>query len=242
MVAELRNICKRYGTLEVLNNFSLDVKPKEIVCILGASGCGKSTLLSILSGVLDPEEGQVKRHTKRIGYVFQEDRLLPWKTVYDNIYFVNKESSEDEIDLLIEVIGLKGFEACLPKELSGGMRQRCSIARAFNYHPELLLMDEPFKALDYSLRLRMIGQLIEVWRKTSSAIVFVTHQIDEALMLGNRVIVLSERPATILKTYSIKTKQENRELNSKELTEVRNEIIQVFQTCERKCECRRKIG
>lgn len=225
MVVQLEKICKSYGAVEVIKDISLTIEKDEIVCILGPSGCGKSTLLNIISGLIQPDQGYVNRITDRIGYVFQEDRLLPWKTVYENIKFVDDETPREEIYKLIADIGLKGFENCFPHELSGGMRQRCSIARAFNYHSEFLLMDEPFKSLDYTLRIKMLRQLIRVWDKASNSIIFVTHEIDEALLLGNRIIVLSNRPTQIAKTFEIKSCQSERKLSSKELTETRNEII-----------------
>jgi NitT/TauT family transport system ATP-binding protein len=228
MVAELKGVYKQYGDIEVLKDFSLKIDQKEIICILGASGCGKSTLLNIVSGLIHPERGSVDRNVEKIGYVFQEDRLLPWKTVYENIKFVEPKTPDEEIFKLIDDLGLKGFEKCYPDELSGGMKQRCSIARAFNYHSELLLMDEPFKSLDYSLRIKMLSQLISVWERTCNSIFFVTHEIDEALMLGNRIVVLSSRPARIEKIYEVKTKQDKRALNSKELTKIRNEIIDLL--------------
>ncbi len=225
MIVKLENIYKSYGSVDVLKDISLNIEKDEILCILGPSGCGKSTLLNIISGLLQSDVGSVNRITDRIGYVFQEDRLLPWKTVYENIKFVEDKTPQKDVYKLIADIGLEGFENCFPHELSGGMRQRCSIARAFNYHSEFLLMDEPFKSLDYTLRIKMIGQLIKVWEKTSNSIIFVTHEIDEALLLGNKVIVLTNRPAQIAKTFEIKIKQSERKLSSKNLTEIRNEII-----------------
>lgn len=228
MVASVEKLYKNYNDIKVLENISLDINKKEIICILGASGCGKSTLLNIIAGIIKPTNGNVNIGIKKIGYVFQEDRLLPWKSVFENIEIVNNDSNENGIYKLIEEIGLKGFEHSFPNELSGGMKQRCSIARAFNYHSELLLMDEPFKSLDYSLRAKMIEQLINVWEKTNNSIVFVTHEIDEALILGDRIVILSSRPAKIVKIFEIKKEQNHRILNSKELTEIRNEIINLL--------------
>jgi len=228
MIAQLDSIYKQFGSTIVLENMTLEVDEEEIVCILGPSGCGKSTLLNIMSRLNPPDRGVVNVNIDKIGFVFQEDRLLPWKTVFENIRFVNKDSKEEEIQEIINDMGLHGFENYFPNELSGGMKQRCSIARAFNYHSELLLMDEPFKSLDYSLRIKMIRQLISVWEHRKNSICFVTHEIDEALLLGSRIIILSNRPASILRTFTIKEKQIERKLNSKELVEIRNEIIDLL--------------
>jgi|LGVF01.1.fsa_nt_gb NitT/TauT family transport system ATP-binding protein len=228
MIVSAEKIYKRYGNVKVLENISLKIKKKEIVCILGASGCGKSTLLNIIAGLIDPSEGEIESYANRIGYVFQEDRLLPWKTVYENIKIVETKTDDKKIYKLIADIGLEGFENSYPNELSGGMRQRCSIARTFNYQSELLLMDEPFKSLDYSLRAKLMRQLINVWEKTSNSIIFVTHEIDEALILGDRIIVLSSRPSKIIKIFEIETYQNERKLNSNNLTKIRNEIINLL--------------
>ncbi len=228
MIAQIKSISKQYGNVEVLNKFTLDIYKNEIVCVLGASGCGKSTLLNILSGLKEPDFGEVYKNIDKVSYVFQEDRLLPWKTVYDNIRFVDNRASHEDIIKLIDDIGLNGFDKSYPGELSGGMKQRCSIARAFNYRAELLLMDEPFKSLDYFLRTKMIRQLLEVWQKNKNSIVYVTHEIDEALMLANRIVVLSNRPAKIMKIIEINERQKYRILHSNELTKIRNEIIELL--------------
>ena len=228
MIVQLEKICKSFGDMEVIKDISFTIDKEEIICVLGPSGCGKSTMLNIISGLTPPNRGCVDRNTDKIGYVFQEARLLPWKTLYENIKFVKDDTPPKELHKLISDIGLEGFENCFPNELSGGMKQRCSIARAFNYNSELLLMDEPFKSLDYTLRIKMISQLIGIWEKSSNSILFVTHEIDEALLLGNRIIILSNRPARIIRTFEIKISQRERKLSSKTLTEIRNEIIDIL--------------
>lgn len=234
MIIKLENINKKFNDLKILQDISLTIKKNEIICILGPSGCGKSTLLNIVSGLTKPDTGIVDRNINKVGYVFQEDRLLPWKTVYENISFVESKFSSDEIYQLIDDIGLKGFEHYYPDQLSGGMRQRCSIARAFNYHSELLLMDEPFKSLDYTLVIKMIKQLIEIWGNNKNSILFITHDIDEALLLGNRIIILSNKPTKVLKKIVIDSDQQNRKLNDKILIETRNEIIDLlFETSDK---------
>jgi len=228
MIVKLENIDKNFNNVKILQDISLTIKQNEIICILGPSGCGKSTLLNIISGLIKPDIGTINRNITKMGYVFQEDRLLPWKTVYENIALVESKYSSNEIYQLIDDIGLKGFEHYYPEQLSGGMRQRCSIARAFNYHSELLLMDEPFKSLDYTLVIKMIKQLIKMWGNNKNSILFITHDIDEALLLGNKIIVLSNKPTKILKKIDIKTEQQKRKLNDKILVDTRNEIIDLL--------------
>lgn len=228
MILQMNKIEKSFENISVLKDFSLNVNKKEIVCIVGPSGCGKSTMLNIISGYLNPCKGKVVNESENISYVFQEDRLLSWKNVYENIFIVNKNSSKQKIKTLIEKVELTGFENYYPEKLSGGMRQRCSIARAFNYDAELLLMDEPFKSLDYNLRFHMIKQLINLWEMKQNSIIFVTHEIDEALLLGDRVVVLSNRPTKVLKEFEIKTPKTQRNLKDKLLINIRNEIVDYF--------------
>lgn len=214
--------------MDVLKNLTLEIYNNEIVCIIGPSGCGKSTMLNIISGVLEHDEGEVKSNIDRISYVFQEDRLLPWKSVYENIKIVNREQNQEGILNLIEKVGLKGFENYYPNELSGGMRQRCSIARAFNFENDLLLMDEPFKSLDYNLRFKMIEQLLNLWEIKKNAIIFVTHEIDEALLLGDRIYVLSNRPTRVKEQFVIDKSKWERSLKDEELVGIRNKIIEML--------------
>ncbi|QXM05331.1 ABC transporter ATP-binding protein [Crassaminicella indica] len=225
MVLQMNKIEKRFGEVIVLKDFSLKVNEKEILCIIGPSGCGKSTMLNIVSGCLSPSKGNLVNKSKNISYVFQEDRLLSWKTVYENIYIVNKKASKEHMKLLIEQVGLTGFENYYPLKLSGGMRQRCAIARAFNYEADLLLMDEPFKSLDYNLRFSMIEHLLNLWEMKKNSIIFVTHEIDEALLLGDRILVLSNRPTKVIKEFEIKKLKRKRSLRDEILMRIRNEIV-----------------
>ncbi len=229
MILKLDNVNKSFNDIDVLKDFSMKIYSKEIVCIVGPSGCGKSTLLNIISGLIQPCSGKIKHGRFNISYVFQEDRLLPWKNVYENIRLVNKDSSREKCMDFISRVGLKGFEGYYPSELSGGMRQRCSIARAFNYEGDLLLMDEPFKSLDYQLRIDMINYLLKLWDNTKKSIIFVTHEIDEALMLGDRILLLSTRPSKIYKEFIVQNDKMDRSLDDSSLMRIRNDIIHSFQ-------------
>ena len=225
---KIKNISKSFDDLKVINDISFEIEKKEIVCILGPSGCGKSTLLNIIAGLNKEYLGTIENNTGKISYVFQEDRLLEWKTVYENIQFVNRNSGKKDILKLIKEIGLEGFENSYPKELSGGMRQRCSIARAFNFKAPLLIMDEPFKSLDYTLSLQMIKKLIKVWEERENSILMVTHNIDQALLLGNKLLVLSKKPTILLEEIRIHIPQEKRKLTEKFLIDTRNKIIDLL--------------
>lgn len=226
---KLQGIHKSYDDLVVIEDLNLTIEENEITCILGPSGCGKSTLLNILANILKPDEGKIHEKKEKIGYVFQEDRLLPWKSVYENIKLVNKNANDLKIRELIEIVGLEGFENATPSKLSGGMRQRVSIARAFNFQAEMLLMDEPFKSLDYDLRLNMVNSLVEIWNKWNNSIVFVTHEIDEALLLGNKIVVLDKNPCKVKEIIKIDTPQHLRSLDNTELVNIRGRLINLLQ-------------
>ena len=196
------------GRIEALSRINLEVLPGEFLCILGESGCGKSTLLRILAGLQVPTGGSVQVNgtkitgpNSQVGVVFQNPALLPWLTVEKNVglgFRIRGESSPGpRIRECIDLVGLRGFEAMRPKSLSGGMAQRAAIARALVGNPEVLLMDEPFSSLDAITRSRMQRELQEIWRRRPITIVFVTHDIDEAVVLGTRVVVMTPRPGRV---------------------------------------------
>jgi NitT/TauT family transport system ATP-binding protein len=198
------------GLLEVLDRVSLTVSPREFVCVVGPSGCGKSTLLRVLSGLLTPSAGTITlggepitQTTRGIGHVFQEANLMPWRTVLDNVMLPpelagvplaeRRAAAQD----LIALVGLEGFEAYYPAELSGGMAQRVAIARALVHEPEMILLDEPFGALDALTRERMGQELLRIWAARQTTVVMVTHSISEAVLLADCVLVMSPRPGHI---------------------------------------------
>ena len=216
-------VCKSFGSLSVLKDVSLTVGDGEIVALIGPSGCGKTTLLDIISGLSHPDSGTVIGG-ENISYMFQSARLLPWRTVYENIRLVREDVSPEEIHELIKAVGLEGFANYYPDQLSGGMAKRCALARAFHYQGTHLLMDEPFQGLDYGIRMEMIAMLLSVWKKHRQGILFVTHEIDEALTVASKIVLLRARPMTIRDVISLPGK-EGRDPSSPELTAIRQEII-----------------
>lgn len=211
-------------TLPVLQDINLTVNEEEFVALVGPSGCGKSTLLNITAGLLAPTSGSAsfthlpQGHVPRTGIVFQETGLFPWRSVYDNIAFgleamgVPRQEQKDRISHYINLVGLTGFEKALPHHLSGGMRQRVGIARALVINPDLLLMDEPFSALDAQTRTIMQEELVTLWDKTRLSTLYVTHNIQEAVMLADRVVLLSRRPGKISRILNIGIPRTEREL------------------------------
>lgn len=231
MAIKLKDITKNYEDLRVISNFSMDIEEGKILCIVGPSGCGKSTLLNLVAGTLDIDGGEIDLNKNTLGYVFQEDRLLPWRTVTENIAIVGekiKNREKKEIKDLIDSVGLNGFENSYPDELSGGMKQRVSIARGFYYKADLLLMDEPFKSLDPDLRVKMIHYLLNLWEKTRNTIIFVTHSIDEALLLGHKIIVLSKCPASITETFTIEKQHGQRDIAHEDMMKMHTKIMSII--------------
>ncbi len=197
----LENVSHSYGTVSVLNDINLMVKPGEVVVLVGPSGCGKTTILNLLSGHIEPASGFIQREGI-IRTVYQLDGLFPWMTVLENIAIGLRSipdilRREKELRELIELIHLEDFKHHYPHQLSGGMRQRVELARVLAGDSDILLMDEPFSSLDYQARLHMRRELVHLLEKRPRTVVFVTHDIEEAAQLADRVLVLSNRPATI---------------------------------------------
>ncbi|PAB60677.1 ABC transporter ATP-binding protein [Anaeromicrobium sediminis] len=241
MLTMLDRVSKNYDKLKVVEDLTLTLEEGKIHCIVGPSGCGKSTILNLLANVIEPDCGTVNTKGEKVGYIFQEDRLLPWETVFENIAIVRKNKDTRAIQNIIKNVGLQGFENCYPEELSGGMKQRCSIARGFYYEASILLMDEPFKSLDHDLRISMIKYLLKLWEQTKNTIIFVTHNIDEALLLGHQVMVLSKGPTRPIKQYNINTHHNERDLTDTSLNHMRNEIINLISKINREDVVNEKI-
>jgi NitT/TauT family transport system ATP-binding protein len=205
----------REGELEALGSVTFDVYPGEFVSLVGPSGCGKTTLLKIVAGLLEQSAGDISVDRdqfdpgREVGFVFQKPLLLHWRKVLDNVLLpieilrMDRSGLEPKATDLLELVGLKGFENSYPKELSGGMQQRVSIARALIHDPKLLLMDEPFGALDALTRERMNLELLRIWQEARKTVLFVTHGIGEAVFLSDRVVVLSARPSRMIKALDI---------------------------------------
>lgn len=205
------------GTLEALEKVSFDVFQGEFVCLIGPSGCGKSTLLRTLAGLLPPSQGEVRLRgvpvsgpTRAVGLVFQQPTLLPWRTVAGNVGLpleLQGQSPEERrrrVAELLDMVGLTGFGDTYPQLLSGGMAQRAAIARALAQDPEVLLLDEPFGSLDALTRERMAAALLELWQHLQRTVVMVTHSVEEATLLADRVVVLSPRPGRIMNIITVK--------------------------------------
>ena len=221
--------------VEVLAGIDLRVETGEFVCLVGPSGCGKSTVLNILGGFQAATGGETRvggepvhgPDSRRI-FVFQENGVFPWLTVKQNVAFglgkLSREQREKTIDHYVGMVGLRGFEQAYPRELSGGMRQRVEIARALAASPEVIWMDEPFGALDYLTRLKMRADLVRIWQAEKKTIVFVTHDIDEAVQLADRVVVLTARPAKIAAVVPIELGRP-RDMDAQGYLEARDRIF-----------------
>jgi len=201
----VKNIVKSYGPLKVLDNINIDFIENKTTCILGPSGCGKTTLLNIIAGIIEKDSGEVLGiQNEDISFVFQEDRLIEWKNIKDNMAFVlknkmNKSEMESTIDRFLNLVNLKEYKYYYPRNLSGGMRQRISILRAFAYPSKMLIMDEPFKSLDINNKKIVMEFFRELKTLENRTCIIVTHDIDEALDLGDRIIILSEKPSRVKK-------------------------------------------
>jgi ABC-type nitrate/sulfonate/bicarbonate transport system ATPase subunit len=240
----IHNVSMRFAgkqngdSIEVLQNVTAAVAPGEFVCIVGPSGCGKSTLLNIVAGFIQSTSGEVIVEGEPLAgpdprriFVFQENGVFPWLNVHENIGFGLRRITEDERNRIIaryvDMIGLTGFDHAYPHELSGGMRQRVEIARALAANPDIIYMDEPFGALDFLTRLKMRADLVRIWQSEKKTILFVTHDIEEAVQLADRVLVMSPRPGTIQEVVEINLPRP-RDLNSSGYIEKRDAIFRVM--------------
>ena len=211
-----KTYASRTGRITALQDVNLAIAPTEFITLVGPSGCGKSTLLKIVGGLVRPSrgslliDGQLRQTPSReVGIVFQEAVLLQWRTVLENVMLpveilgIDRKRSRERAMILLDLVGLKGFEARFPRELSGGMQQRVSICRALIHNPSVLLMDEPFAALDAMTREELGFELLHIWDHEKKTVIFVTHNIQEAILLADRVVAMSPRPGRIAKVIEI---------------------------------------
>src|SRR5712691_11040680 len=212
----IEGLAKRFGSFEVFRNIALAIGEREIVAIVGPSGCGKTTLLRCVDGLLPADAGEIWVDRERVtapiagvAMVFQHFGLFPWKTVYDNVAYglrmagTPKREIDERVPACINLVGLAGFEAAYPYQMSGGMQQRCGLARALAIEPRVLLMDEPFAAVDAQTREILQFELLRIWEVRPTSTVFVTHSIEEAVLMGDQVVVLKGKPSTVAEVVQV---------------------------------------
>ncbi len=244
---EIKNLKKTYynnrQTIKVFDDFNLNVNDGEFITIFGPNGCGKTTLLNIMAGILTPDFGEINFNQKlisslRIGFVFQDYRnsLFPWLRIKDNISFplklknVDKKTRDDEVVKMCKKFGCSFNLESFPYELSGGQQQFISLLRGLIINPELYLLDEPFSSLDYQTTLFMLEQLSEIWQKTKITTLFVSHEIDEAIFLSQRIILLSNKPSSIVKIFDnpLPFPRKISLLGSPEFAKLKKEILNIY--------------
>ena len=249
MVFKIQKVNKTFHNqdldIEILKDVDLTVGDGEFVVVLGPSGCGKTTLLRMIAGLEFPSTGIITENDKPIlkpsperGFVFQQYSLFPWRNVLDNVAFglevrgVEKEERYEKAKNYIEMVGLSAFHDSYPNQLSGGMKQRVAIARALVNEPSSLLMDEPFAALDVLSRHKLQNELIHIWEQESKTIIFVTHNVDEAVFLADRILVFSERPGRIIETFDIGLDR-IRDRTSQDYLDIKRKITGLLETNQR---------
>ncbi len=201
IVLKVENLKKSYGDLLVIDRLTLELKKGESLFLFGPSGCGKTTFLKVVAGLIDNFEGKVERNFEKIGFVFQEPRLIPWLTVKENLMFVYED--EKRVQEVIDITGLRGFEDSFPRQLSGGMKQRVNLARAILSKPDLLILDEPFSSLDIHIKYRLMKDILRIKQRCKVSFLGVTHDPKEASIMANKVVVLSKRPTRILTVVNV---------------------------------------
>ncbi len=238
MQLHVNNISKRFSDqstkLTALQEVSFVAQPGEFICLLGPSGCGKSSLLNLISGIEQPSQGSIVVEGK-IGFMFQEAALFPWLKVKDNIAFglkmqdVSLTKQRELVERYLQMVHLTGFADSYPHQLSGGMKQRVALARTLILEPDILLMDEPFGALDAQTRELLYGELQQIWQQTKTTVIFVTHNVREAVCLGDRVIVFTARPGKIKQQFQISLPRP-RNINDPALAQLSSEVMQALKT------------
>ena len=234
------NLSKQFGDLKVLDNISFDVLRGEFLCVVGPTGCGKTTFLNSVTKLYEPTSGEILVDGKpvdlqknNISYIFQEQSTMEWYTVEQNIEYglrirrIPKAERQQAVDEVLEMVGLQDFRKYYPRELSASMVQRVVIGRAFATKPELLLMDEPYGQLDIELRFKLEDELIDLWRKTGTTVIFITHNIEEAVYLSEHILVLTNKPSTIKKKIT-NNLPHPRNVIDPEFIQLRNEVTELI--------------
>lgn len=237
---KVRNLTKKFGDLLVLDDISFDIYDGELLCVVGPTGCGKTTFLNSLSKIFDITSGkitiddqEVDPKKQNIAYILQEDSTMEWLTVLENVSFglkikgVEKSLREKKAMEAIELVGLTDFKDYYPHQLSSSMIQRISVARAFSTEPDLLLMDEPYGQLDTELRFMLEDELIRIWQKLKTTVIFITHNIEEAVYLGERVLVLTNKPTTVKEFVEIDLPHP-RDITDQKFVDYRNRITELI--------------
>lgn len=243
-IIQFKNVTFTFGEEKIYDRMSFDVQPGSFVCILGPSGCGKSTSLRLIGDLIPSAEGQVvvagqspKEAWQKLAYVFQLPRLVPWRNAISNVMLGpelrfgpgEKKKREAKAIELLKLVGLQNDMYKYPAALSGGERQRVSIARALAVDPQIILMDEPFSALDVKTRRRLRIELIEIWQRTQKTIVFVTHDVDEALILADHIVVLSRKPTHVIETVTLSEPRPRNVDETPRLREQRGHLLNLFE-------------
>ena len=237
---QVRDLTKKFGDLLVLNHMDFDVEEGDLLCVVGPTGCGKTTFLNSLTKIYDITEGQILLDGREVdpkvnnmAYIFQGNSTMPWLAVEKNVSFgldikkVPSARKKELVDKYLDIVGLTEYRNYYPNQLSSSMLQRVGIARAFATEPELLLMDEPYGQLDIELRFKLEDELVKLWQMTKTTVIFITHNIEEAVYLGNKIMVLTNKPTTV-KTTLTNSMPRPRDVTSKEFVELRNKVTDLI--------------
>ena len=237
---KVNHLTKKFGDLLVLNDMSFDVMDGDLMCVVGPTGCGKTTFLNSLTKIYDITSGeillngqQVNTKTQNIAYIFQGDSTMPWLTVEENVRFgldikkLPEARKKEQVDKYLDIVGLTKYRKYYPKQLSASMLQRVSIARAFATEPELLLMDEPYGQLDIELRFKLEDELVKLREMTKTTVLFITHNIEEAVYLGNKIMILTNKPTTV-KTTLLNDLPRPRDIAAPEFVKLRNNVTDLI--------------
>lgn len=222
---KIDQVSKSFGDLQVIDRWSFNIEPGERLAILGPSGSGKTTFLRMIAGLEAWTGGRVEVSKSRVGFVFQEPRLIPWRTVQQNIHFVNQAGNVDD---MIARLRLSGFEEYLPSQISGGMQQRVNLARALIVDPHLLILDEAFGSLDLRVKLSIISDIIDQWMEKHFTIVAVTHDLKEALCIADTILIISSRPSRIIQRFPVPLIKGHRAFNDPNLLKLESELLSLI--------------